>query len=147
MATKMHPYRALMSYKTVASVTTYSDFSDLYAVKPPHDSVGVTDVTTLDSTSQTGYKEFIPSWGDGGEAGFSVYLTKAQFTTILALRRITADFQVSFPPVDSESTVSKMTFNGFITSIDINSMETNDDSVRVPITIKVSGKPGFSSGS
>lgn len=147
MADKMHPYKAVMGYKTVASVTTYTDFSDLYAVKSPNQQVGVTDITTLDNTNQTGFKEFMPSWGDGGEAGFNVYLAKAQFTVLLSLLRITADFRVTFPPIGTETTASKMTFNGFITGIDTEEMTIDDNAVRVPITVKVSGKPGFTAGS
>jgi len=117
---------------TIASVLT--DVAGVYSIKGPDITVDAINVSTLQSTNV--FKEFISGFGDGGSVTLECRYTAAQFSTLYGLIRATQVWRVLF------SDGSKWDFSGLLTA-----MSTDiplEEDVTMPMTIKVTGKPTFS---
>jgi len=89
------------------------------------------DVTSLDSTG--GYREFIPSFRDGGTITLSMNFTYVGYT--LLKQDFQSDTLINYEIYLSDGT--SIEFSGYVQDLPIN--VTFDDAVTSEITIKVSG--------
>lgn len=89
------------------------------------------DVTNLDSTG--GYREFIPSFRDGGTVTLSINFTFAGY--LLLKQDFQSDTLVNYEILLSDGT--SIEFSGYVQDLPINVKF--DDAVTSEITIKVSG--------
>lgn len=90
------------------------------------------DVTNLDSTG--GYREFIPSFRDGGTVTLSMNFSYAGYTALKA--DFQSDTLVNYEILLSDGT--SVNFSGYVQDLPIN--VTFDDAVTSDVTIKVSGE-------
>jgi len=146
MADKTHPFGLTLEYDIDNAGDDYVAVGDIIAVTPPSISFGSAETTVLDSANA--FKEYIASWGDGGDISFTIRFAKAQLAALYALVRVTYYWKIKFPLVGSESTESEWLAQGFITAIDTSEGSAESDDVfDVDVTIKVTGKPTFTAGS
>ena len=106
--------------------------AEVKSVSGPTMSREMIDVTSLDSTG--GYREFIPSFRDGGTVTLAMLFTYAGYNLLKT------DFQ-SDTLKDYEillSDGSSITFSGYVQDLPVN--VTFDDAVTSDTTIKVTGE-------
>ena len=106
--------------------------AEVKSISGPTMSREMIDVTSLDSTG--GYREFIPSFRDGGTVTLAMLFTYAGYTLLKT------DFQ-SDTLKDYEillSDGSSITFSGYVQDLPVN--VTFDDAVTSDTTIKVTGE-------
>ena len=106
--------------------------AEVKSISGPTMSREMIDVTSLDSTG--GYREFIPSFRDGGTVTLAMLFTYAGYNLLKT------DFQ-SDTLKDYEillSDGSSITFSGYVQDLPVN--VTFDDAVTSDTTIKVTGE-------
>lgn len=106
--------------------------AEVKSISGPTMSREMIDVTSLDSTG--GYREFIPSFRDGGTVTLAMLFTYTGYNTLKT------DFQ-SDTLVDYEillSDGSSIEFSGYVQDLPVN--VTFDDAVTTDVTIKVTGE-------
>lgn len=111
---------------------SWSAIAEVKSISGPTMSREMIDVTNLDSTG--GYREFVPSFRDGGTVTLSMNFTYAGYNSLKT------DFQ-SDSLVDYEILLSDGTsieFSGYVQDLPIN--VTFDDAVMTDVTIKVTGE-------
>ena len=129
-----------IGFTTTIASSTSGTIASVRSISGPNASGDSVDTTTLDSTSR--YRTFIGALVDGGEVTFDLiydteepsHQTLAQFLS----SQDTKSWTITYP-----STFTAQTFSGHVTGL---GAETPlDDVITQPVTIKVSGTPGFSS--
>lgn len=146
MATKTHSYTSKISYSSTGS--SYTDITDCRLITPPNMEVGDVDTTHLESASAA--KEYIAGWLEGGEVPFEIHFHKTQFDTIRTIftGRTTYYWKITLPLISGESTPSSFVIQGHVKSFGFSEISSDsDDTLRVPITVKVTGLPTFTAGS
>jgi hypothetical protein len=145
VATKTHPIGTKLQFD-LDGIGSYTDIADVRSVTPPSMTTGVSEVTHLLSPNNT--REYVPGLIEGGEASFTIYMTKTQVPTIVSLFRVVCFWRILFPLIDAETVNSKWDFKGFITDAGTDEMTIEgEDAVTMPIKIKVTEKPTFTAGS
>lgn len=112
--------------------TAWVAIAEVKSISGPTMTREMIDVTNLDSTG--GYREFIPSFRDGGTVTLAMNYTYAGYSSLKD------DFQ-SDTLVDYEILLSDGTsieFGGYVQDLPVN--VTFDDAVTNDVTIKVSGE-------
>ena len=103
-------------------------------------SVGGVQVGSIETThlaSASAFKEFVAGLGDGGELSMTLNYAKATMVSLYSGARVVAAFTLVLP--DASTFVG----NGFWTNLGIAIPE--DDRVTQDVTIKITGKPVFTS--
>jgi len=117
---------------------------DLKAVKPPPKKKASAEITTLDSTGF--FREFMSSWGDGGEPTFMAYYSTAQFATLDDMLDDGDNWywRIVFPLITGQSTNARINFVGHLTESAVEEATTDDDGkFMVAFTIRTTGRPTF----
>ncbi len=112
----------------------YAQFGEVVSIGGPETEVGAINVTHLQSPDFT--KEFIPGLIDGGLVNLEINFTRATMSTLQGLLRAIRNYKITF--ADSATTC---TFAGMITKYGNN--EQVEEAIRIPLTIKVSGRPAW----
>jgi predicted secreted protein len=117
------------------SGTQWVAIAEVKSISGPTMSREMIDVTNLDSTG--GYREFIPSFRDGGTVTLSMNFTFAGY------QALKADFQsdtlVNYEILLLDNTNAySVEFSGYVQDLPIN--VTFDDAVTTDVTIKVTGE-------
>lgn len=119
----------------------WEDIAEVTQIDGPTSSRETIDVTSLDSTG--GYREYIPSFRDGGTVTLAMNFTRATYEQMKADFEDDAvhNYEVLFP--DTENT--SIEFQGYVTEIPVS--VSTDDKVTANTTIKVTGQVTIDSGS
>lgn len=114
-------------------VDTWDAVAEVTVIGGPNPSCESIDVTSLDSTD--GFREFIPSFKDGGEISLNLNFVKAEFDKFADnfSAQTNETFQIVFPDTGSTNFV----LDGYVQ--DYNISTSPDDKIGLDITIKVSG--------
>lgn len=116
--------------------STYSTIGELVAVTPPAKTRETIDATHM--LSPDGYREFISSLRDGGEATFTFNYTAAGYA-------ILEDHFDDDEPATYKITLvdgATIVFSGLVTEHPIDDIAI-DDKVGMSATVKVTGKPVY----
>lgn len=114
---------------------TYTDIAEVVSIGGPDITVGDVDVTHLQSANAA--KEFIAGLLDGGAVTMEANFTAAQYNTLYGFARSTKSWRITL------SNGSKFDFSGHWNALGMqNPLE---EEVQMPFTIKVTGKPTFTS--
>src|SRR3972149_3346383 len=105
--------------------------AEVKTISGPTMSREMIDVTNLDSTG--GYREFIPSFRDGGTVTLSMNYTFAGY--LLLKQDFQSDVLINYEILLSDG--SSIEFSGYVQDLPIN--VTFNDAVTSEVTIKVSG--------
>jgi predicted secreted protein len=105
--------------------------AEVKSISGPTMSREMIDVTNLDSTG--GYREFIPSFRDGGTVTLSINFTYAGYS--LLKQDFQSDTLINYEILLSDGT--SIEFSGYVQDLPINVKF--DDAVTSEITVKVSG--------
>ncbi len=129
-----------IGYTTTIASSTSGTIASVRGISGPNASGDSVDTTTLDTTGR--YRTFIGALVDGGEVTFDlIYDTEEASHKVLAQflsSQDTKSWTITYP-----STFTPQTFSGHVSGL---GAETPlDDVITQPVTIKVSGTPGFSS--
>lgn len=141
----MHPYGAKMQVNANDDGSTYVDISQVITAKGPNISIGKTKATHLESANAT--LDFDPGMVDPGTVSFQCHFTKAQLSTLYGYIRAKKYWRVVLPLISGESTASRWTVYGFISSYgtEIPDPESNGH-VTMDFELTLSGKPTWTSG-
>ena len=110
----------------------WNAIAEIKSISGPTMTREMIDVTNLDSTG--GYREFIPSFRDGGTVTLSMNFSYAGYTALKA--DFQSDTLVNYEILLSDGT--SVNFSGYVQDLPIN--VTFDDAVTSDVTIKVSGE-------
>lgn len=110
----------------------WNAIAEVKSISGPTMTREMIDVTNLDSTG--GYREFIPSFRDGGTVTLSMNFSYAGYTALKA--DFQSDTLVNYEILLSDGT--SVNFSGYVQDLPIN--VTFDDAVTSDVTIKVSGE-------
>lgn len=144
--------QAVFSYSTDGSA--YTALATLKEIKPSTAKKSAPKVSCLASPlgGSTPYHEFSPlGWVDPGEFEAEAFFTKAGYSAWLTLLQGNAlvDIKLTFNKLASES-VSGSTFvsAAAVTEQGLSPLNTDDDNiVMMPVKVKLSSTPTFTSGS
>lgn len=129
-----------IGYTTTIATSTSGTIASVRGISGPGASGDNVDTTTLDSTSR--YRTFIGGLVDGGEVTFDlIYDTEDAGHKLLAQLLTSQDtkaWTITYP-----TTFTPQAFNGHVSGLGVETPL--DDVITQPVTIKVSGTPGFSS--
>lgn len=117
--------------------STYAAIGELVAVTPPNRSRETIDATH--HASPDGHREFIPSLRDGGESTFTFNYTETGAALLQTL--FDADLETFKITLAGGST---WVFSGIVTGVESDDVVV-DDKMGMSMTVKVSGKPVFTS--
>ena len=117
----------------------WNAIAEVKSISGPTMTREMIDVTNLDSTG--GYREFIPSFRDGGTVTLSMNFSYAGYTALKA--DFQSDTLVNYEILLSDGT--SVNFSGYVQDLPIN--VTFDDAVTSDVTIKVSGEVTFDQNS
>lgn len=121
--------------KTVGSVTTV--IAEIKSISGPEMSKEMIDVTSL--SSENGYREFIPSFKDGGNVSLSMNFTRTGYDAIKAdFDAVGADALIQYTITLPDTAGTQIIFNGYVQDLPTNI--TFDDAVTLDVTIKVTGE-------
>ena len=120
---------------------TFATVAQVISITGPGITVDTIEMTDHDNT--TGYKEFLPSFKDGGEVTLELYFDPAHTTHgisqgLLGAIGAVRDWQLVFPTSPS----TQWTFKGIITRFEPSANAT--EALTASCTIKVTGAPTLS---
>lgn len=128
-------------YRATTEDGTYTAFSEVNNISISGMSQETIDVTSLDSIG--GYREFIKSFRDAGEATFTMNFTNSNYDIVKSdFESDNAYYYKIVLPDDSQSTFS---FAAFTTNIPVTIA--GDDKVTADVTLKITGQMTFYAGS
>jgi len=146
MALKL-PFKGSQVQVDTAGGTTFVTIADLAGLQMPQKKRGVAKSTVAESAND--YHEYIPSFKDGGDARIRLRFHKTQYTTLdTAFEADTLlNFKFNFSKLTGESTASNFVALGIITDLGTPERSVDGDDVwEVEMTVKLTGKPVFTSG-
>lgn len=123
------------------SGASWSKIAEVNSISGPGMSREMIDVTSLDSTG--GYREFIPSFRDGGQVTLNMNFTRDGYEELLS--DYESDSEVDYEIVLSDSEKTTIEFTGYVQELPITI--STDDKVGNDCTIKVTGQVTVNSGS
>lgn len=115
--------------------STYTALSEVISITPPSISVETIDATHM--ASDDGFREFIASMKDGGEAVVNLNYVESSATLLQTL--VLAGLETFKITLNGGST---LVFTGIPTNFNFEDLVI-DDKMAMSLTIKVSGKPVF----
>lgn len=143
MSLGLHAYGTTLSMDP-AGGTNYVAIVEVVKIDGMDITITNTNFTHLQSPS--GFKEFKPGMGDGGNVTYDINATKGQVNTFFSnLRVASMGFQLKWPLLASETNASNWQFSGHIDKM--GAAYPDDDRILVPMSVKVTGKPTFTQGS
>ena len=122
-------------------ISAWEDIAEVTQIDGPTSSRETIDVTSLDTTG--GYREYIPSFRDGGTVTLSMNFTRATYDLMKADFEDDAVHNYEILFTDDSST--SIEFQGYVTEIPVS--VSTDDKVTSNTTIKVTGQVTVNSGS
>ncbi|MBD3405118.1 MAG: hypothetical protein GF411_03160 [Candidatus Lokiarchaeota archaeon] len=130
-----------LSYAFDSSTEVYVAVAEVKSISGPSPSREQIDVTNLDSTG--GWREFIPSFRDGGEVTLSMNFSRTDFENMSDNfnSNVQSEYLVGCKIVLSDTNATEIVFDAFIMSYSIN-IDTGD-AVTSDVTLKVSGAVDF----
>jgi len=114
------------------SGSAWAAIAEVKSIQGPTMTREMIDVTSLDSTG--GYREFIPSFRDGGTVTLSMNFTYAGYSLLKGDFESDTLHEYEILLADGTS----VTFSGYVQDLPIN--VTFDDAVTSDVTIKVTGE-------
>lgn len=124
------------------SFTSLTSIGEVISITGPNIAPSSVKTTHLASTNAA--DEFTPGFADPGTVSTRLNMIKADLNTIYGFYRTLKGCMVMFGDGASTSTGSRWTFNAFWTELG-NEVPENDR-VTTDVTWKISGKPGFTTG-
>lgn len=123
------------------SGASWSAIAEVNNISGPGMTREMIDVTSLDSTG--GYREFIPSFRDGGQVTLNMNFTRDGYEDLLADFESSSevDYEIVLP--DSDNTTIE--FSGYVQELPLTIVA--DDKVANDCTIKITGQVTINSGS
>ncbi len=115
-------------FRSTDGGSTYgTTYYDIFMLKPPSPTMGVADVTVLDSPF--GVKEKLAGWGDNGVVPFSGYFTKAQYASLLAVLQAGVSYywKVALPLLSGETNPSNWIFQAILTKFEFSEGKAGED--------------------
>lgn len=131
-----------------AGGTSYATVADLAGLMPSGKKRGTAKSTVAESAND--YHEYIPSFKDGGEPKVRLRFHKTQYALLDAAFEsdVIPNWRVSFPLLSGESTPSRWVFLAIIAELGKPERSVDGDDVwEVEMTLRITGKPVFTSGS
>ena len=126
-----------------AGGTSYTTVAEVIEINGEGVEVSRTKMSNL--TSPNAYHEKRPGFADAGQVTFKCTWTKAQYSTFLTnIRTALMAWKVTFPLVGAESVPSTWACAGHLSKLGFAVPE--DDRITNDVTVDVSGKPTFTSG-
>lgn len=121
--------------------SAWADIAEVNSISGPSPTRETIDVTSLDSTG--GYREYIPSFRDGGQVQLGMNFTRETYDLMKADfdSDDTNNYEVLFP--DDENT--SIEFTGYVIELPVE--VSTDDKVTANVTIQVTGEIVVNSGS
>jgi len=146
LAAKLHPYTTKLYYDADGA-DPYTELTDLIECTPPNTTSGDCETTHLSSAGAA--REYIAGWIEGGVVPFAGYFAKTQFTQLRTMLtgRLTWYFRITLPLLSTETTPSKVECQGHVHSIAFDQVTIDDNAIRCPFEMKVTGLPTFTAGS
>jgi len=119
----------------------WSNIAEVRSINGPTLSRETIEVTSLDSTG--GYREYIPSFRDGGTVSLNMHFTRNGYEAMKTDYQSSSlvDYEIVLP--DTEQ--SAIEFSGYVTNLPLNI--TYDDAITMDVEIKVTGEVTINSGS
>jgi hypothetical protein len=143
MATHSYLGQVLVGATSTTSYTSLTSVGQVISISGPNISVSVVKTTHLASSNAA--DEFIPGFADGGTINTRMNFVKADTNTLYGYYRTMKGIMVMFNDGANSSVGSRWTFDGFISEFG-NEVPENDR-ITADITIKVTGKPAFTTAS
>jgi hypothetical protein len=132
-----------------AGGTSYSSLSRVIGIGCPPKERGVAETTAFDAANK--YRTFTQGWKTGGEVPVKMLFHKTQYALLdAAYETETAipAWRFTFPLLASETTGSRWTYSGIITKLGMPEKSVDGENLwEVEMTLKITGKPTFTSGS
>ena len=122
---------------------SYTDVALVTEVVAP--AIDVPEVQKTHHGSSSYAHEFTPGLINGGEISFKILFAKAQHNTLYGLIRTEKWWRIEFPLESGESSQSNWKCAGYLKGIQ--NLTPMEDKMEVQITIKLTGKPVWTSGS
>lgn len=148
MSAELHVKSTTVEWDS-AGGTSYSTLSRLTGLSGPPKKRGAAETTNLSSADE--YREFIQGFKEGGEPTLKMRFHKTQYALLDASFEDATQiprFRINFPTLSGETTPSRWVFLAFI--MDLGQPEKGVDGEDVwetDVTLKITGKPTFTSGS
>ena len=115
-----------------ASSESFTAIAEINSIDGPNMSRETIDVTSLDSVG--GYREFIPSFRDGGQVDMDANFTVAGYSDFLA--DFQSDSAVNYQIVWPNST--QLDFSAYV--INLGSSTPMGDKIQMKVTLKITGQ-------
>jgi len=112
----------------------FTKVAEIFDINPPNRTRETFDVTSHDDNN-SGYREFLTGFRDGGEVTLSMHYEKTRHAAWLA--DFNSDDTVRYQIVFPDSAATTLEFSGLVTNIQTHAPL--DDKMSVDVTIKVSG--------